>query len=462
MASSFVDMLNKKLIGEKIDGWRIDEYINHGKSAVVYRGLKHDQIAAIKVFDPETIDRYGRDAQRERINRERSLIGKTHSNLIDVYGGGEQGEYLFIVMEYFDGANMADALSLISPSEVRSLISQIASAAKFLERESFAHRDIKPENIGISKDMRTAKLLDFGVLRPLDQYSDITNEGDQLFFVGTLQYSPPEFLLREEEDSAEAWRAITFYQLGAVLHDLLMKKPLFEEHKNPYARLVRAVTETVPNIDNPDVDADLRLLSQNCLSKNPSYRLKVVSWRDFFQPEISDPMEAARKTIAQHRAAALQLSSASPNPTNILLSQIYKLRNIMFHTAVNTIQNESLPRYSTTENNSSTNQYLLRVVFEPSNSNPQNNWVAVYCNGSVINSTSNVYELRTWACISFNRDEIPETQKASAPNNKITGALLEQDIKEHIQKSILLAYAKAIDTVSNGMETVHWLDIEGA
>ncbi len=87
---------------------------------------------------------------------------------------------------------------------------------------SFAHRDIKPENVGLSPDMKSAKVLDLGVIRPFD-LSNITDEGDQRYFVGTLQYSPPELLFREEEQSVEAWRAITFYQLGGILHDLLMR-----------------------------------------------------------------------------------------------------------------------------------------------------------------------------------------------------------------------------------------------
>ena len=108
--------------------------------------------------------------------------------------------------------------------------------------------------------------MDFGVIRPFD-LSNVTDEGDQRYFVGTLQYSPPELLFREEQHSLEGWRAITFYQLGAVLHDPLMKKPLFSDLSNPYARLVRAVEREVPRVDSTEADADLRLLAQNCLAK---------------------------------------------------------------------------------------------------------------------------------------------------------------------------------------------------
>ena len=237
--------ISATLLGKTIGGWSIVSYINHGKSAVVFRALRSGQESALKILDPEIVARHGRDAQLARIKRELSLVGKSHPNLVAVYDGGEDGQFLFVAMEYFPGRNLAEALPDIPSSEVRSLISQIASAAKFLEDSSFAHRDIKPENIGLSPDMKLAKLLDLGVIRPLD-LSNITDEGDQRYFIGTLQYSPPDFLFREEEQSVEAWRAITFYQLGGALHDMLMRKPLFEDFKNPYARLVRAVEREIP------------------------------------------------------------------------------------------------------------------------------------------------------------------------------------------------------------------------
>ncbi|MBW1795352.1 MAG: serine/threonine protein kinase [Deltaproteobacteria bacterium] len=452
------EKLSTELLGKTIGGWLIEKYINHGKSAVVFLASKDAQRAAFKVFDPEIVDRYGRDAQRKRIERERSLIGKSHPNLVSVYDGGEQRDFLFVVMEYFDGKNLAEVLLDIPPSEFRSLISQIASAAKFLEEASLAHRDIKPENIGISSDMKSAKLLDFGVLRPFD-LSNITNEGDQLYFIGTLQYSPPELLFREEEQSIEAWRAITFYQLGAVLHDLLMQKPLFEEFRNPYARLVRAVEKEIPLIDNPEADADLRLLAQNCLAKTPGHRLDTVKWEDFCQPKVADPMEAARRRIAQHRVAALQSSEAPISPGDLLGTQIFTLKTLIFSAVVSTIKTESFPRYSMTEMNKELHQYLLRVLFEPSEKSGLGCYFAVYCQGVVVDPTANFHELRTWACVSSTREAVPAEPESSAPSRTVKGALIEQDIRLHIQGCLLLAYAGALDTAVKGTGAVQWLKL---
>ena len=451
--------LTAELLGQTVGGWFVEKDINYGKSAVVFLASKDTQKAALKVFDPEIVDRYGRDAQQKRIKRERSLIGKSHPNLVRVYDGGEQAGFLFVVMEHFDGKNLAEVLLDIPPLAVRQLISQIASAAKFLEDVSFAHRDIKPENIGISSDMKSAMLLDLGVMRPFD-LSNVTDEGDQHYFIGTLQYSPPELIFREEEQSIEAWRAITFYQLGAVLYDLLMRKPLFEEFKNPYARLVRAVELEIPLVDNPKADADLRLLAQNCLAKSPGQRLDTVKWEDFSQPKVADPMEAARKRIAQHKVAAVQVSEIPTSQEDLLNGQIFFLRTTIFSAIVSTTKTESFPRYST-QIIREPRPYLLRVLFEPSGKKDLHCYFALYCQGVVVDQAANLYELRTWASVSSTREAVPAEPEPSAPSRAVKGTLIEQDIRLHIQECLILAYADALDMTAKGTGTVQWLKLGG-
>jgi serine/threonine protein kinase len=448
------------LVGTTVGGWLVQKYVNHGKSAVIFLAEKGGDRAALKIFDPEIIQRYGRDAQLDRIKREQSLIRKTHPNLVRVFDGGEDGQYLFVAMEYFEGQNLADVLLKIPASEVRILISQIASAAKFLEDSSFAHRDIKPENIGLSPDMKSAKLLDLGVIRPFD-LSNITDQGDQHYFVGTLQYSPPELLFREEEQSIEGWRAVTYYQLGGVLHDLLMRRPLFENFKNPYARLVRAVEREIPRVDAPEVDADLRLLAQNCLAKNPRQRLETVNWEDFCRPRVTDPMDAARRRIAQHRVAASQAALSPPIPAEDLLDiQRFALRTSINSAVVNTCTTERLPRYSTRTIREC--PFLLRTLFEPSAKDELSQYLAVYCQGEVLDATANLHELCLWACVSSTSEDIPKEPDLSASRYSIKGALIEQDIRSHIQQFLLLTYAEALDYVPKELEPPHWFKIGSA
>lgn len=292
-------ILRDELQGKSVGGWLIDGFHGNGKSAVVLPAIKGDQRGAIKIFHPELIERYGKAAQLERIMREKSLVGASHDNLVQIYDGGECPDtgHLYVVMESLPYENLHDQNANIPLSAVPSIISQIASAARFLEDRNLAHRDIKPENIAISDDFSRAVLLDLGVLLPIG-LSNLTDV-DQRLFIGTLRYSSPEFLKREEEDTIEGWRAVTFYQIGAVIHDLLMKTVLFEEQSEPFSKLVEAVGKTNPTIVSDNTQ--LAFLAKCCLTKNPTTRLELVDWKDFtVQQETGDELTAAKERIS-HR-----------------------------------------------------------------------------------------------------------------------------------------------------------------
>lgn len=295
------------LKGKTLGEWTVGDYIGSGKSALVLHTDGLNKRGAIKVFDPEIVETYGDSKQLERIRRERSLIGTVHPNLIKIFDGGEatvDGEKLYyVVMEFFAGKSLAGALKSIPIENVWSIISQVAAAAEFLEKMELCHRDIKPENIGISDDFLSAKLLDLGVLRPFSAAS-LTDQGARPF-IGTLRYAPPEFLLRAEEPNRDGWRAITFYQLGGVLHDLIMRTPLFSEFSQPYARLVNAVQHEKPTIASTQVSPDLVDLAKRCLSKDPKLRLELVEWTDFQPPKpTADPIKALKAKITKRRMAA--------------------------------------------------------------------------------------------------------------------------------------------------------------
>lgn len=271
----------ESLKGQSIGGWVAGDLLGAGKSAVVMKAQKEGRVGALKVFEPELIEKFGREKQLGRINRERALIGEKHTNLIEILDGGEctSSAHLFIVMKALPDKNMMELLSDIPRESIGLLIRQVAAAAKFLETMELCHRDIKPENIAVNSDFSQATLLDLGVVRPFGN-SDLTDD-DAKQFIGTLRYSSPEFLIRDESQTADGYRALTFYQLGAVLYDMLMKQPIFCDFSDPYAVLTKAVESKVPVISAKDADPDLTILANNCLVKDPQARLRLVSWDSF-------------------------------------------------------------------------------------------------------------------------------------------------------------------------------------
>ncbi|MHA6822182.1 serine/threonine-protein kinase [Ralstonia pseudosolanacearum] len=313
MDSTQAKMFADQLQGTTIGGWLIDGSLGNGKSAVVLSASRDGQRGAVKVFHPELVERYGKAAQLERILRERSLIGAEHPNLVRILDGGECGStgHLYVVMEELPYSNLHDALSQIPPSAIGRILSQIASAARFLEDRGLAHRDIKPENIAVSPDFQHVKLLDLGVLLPIG-LSDLTDV-DQRPFIGTLRYSSPEFLLREEADTTEGWRAVTFYQLGGVLHDMLMKRPLFADYSEPFSQLVHAVEEVIPEIHFPD--ARLVTLANHCLVKKPDTRIKLVNWSNF-SGEVSQGASQASALLDRIKSRQVYSRASTEQPAS--------------------------------------------------------------------------------------------------------------------------------------------------
>ena len=305
------ERMSRELIGHQVGEWLIHRFLGAGKSAVVFAASKNSQRCALKVFDPELVERFGKAIQLGRIAREKSLIGEHHPHLVQIFDGGEcaASGHLYVAMEFIDAPSLGSSLTLAPRDKIATILRQIASAARFLEEKGLAHRDIKPENIAILPDFSRAVILDLGVLRPFGD-SSLTDE-DARVFIGTLRYSSPEFLTRTEQDSVEGWRAITFYQLGAVLHDLIMRRPLFQQFSEPFAVLVEAVKSEKPELHADDVAADLLLLAQNCLVKAPDARLTLVSWNDFdMSPSTKPSVESARERV---RKRAL-LARAQPGP----------------------------------------------------------------------------------------------------------------------------------------------------
>jgi serine/threonine-protein kinase len=201
-------------------------------------------------------------------------------------------------MEFVSGRPLKDCLAEVPDQSISELISQLANAARYLEGRGIVHRDIKPENIFVSDDFQKLVLLDLGVARtiasPNDDDASATDHGRKRRFIATAQYSSPEYLFRLDEPSPELWKALSIYQCGAVLHDLINKRALFEREVALENRwlVARAVLTQVPRfLDGlPSRLPAQKALALRSLSKDMNTRLAIVSWDDFAFVDSSDPL----------------------------------------------------------------------------------------------------------------------------------------------------------------------------
>ena len=205
-------------------------------------------------------------------------------------------------MEYIEGKDLRDYISdkhRFSDAEIRKILFQLFIASDYLLKKGLCHRDIKVDNIRVRPNGDIV-LLDLGVLKLIDGYN-ITDDERSKYFVGTLRYSPPEMLHRKEADDYNGWLAITIYQIGTVLYELIQGSMLFGHISEPFADLVLAVDNYKPPVLRSDVGQDLIQLTRRLLVKDPSDRLKLVDWHDLKKVSEIVSKEALSYTHSQSR-----------------------------------------------------------------------------------------------------------------------------------------------------------------
>ncbi|BCQ54637.1 hypothetical protein BLKGLAD_36990 [Burkholderia gladioli pv. gladioli] len=271
-------------------GWTVGETLGSGGSAAVFAVQTPDDRLAVKVYDPSFFSGENGPAERHRLELQRRLIDHDCQTLVSIKAIEFNLDTCFMSMEYLPWTELSKCLDAVPRENIWPLVSQLVAAVRYLEDKGLVHRDIKPHNVMVSPDFNALKLIDLGVVRELvagDDRSDGTDHGKRRPFVATAQYSSPEYLFRLTEPSPELWQGLTFYQIGAVIHDLVARKALFYDEvatENRYA-VAMSVLRKAPNIpSDASVPLELRRLATYCLSKDLRLRLQLVRWEDFAPP----------------------------------------------------------------------------------------------------------------------------------------------------------------------------------
>jgi hypothetical protein len=303
-----VDRIAERACADR--GWSAPVRIDNGASAAVYRVETKGSLAALKVYDPAYFEGDNALIEANRIDLQRQLREHGCPHLVNVLDAGELGGdgTWYLLMEYCPWKSLEKRLSDVPDEKIHSLLKQLVGAVQFLDSKGLVHRDIKPANIVVSDDFEQLKLLDFGVMRRVAH--DEGSGTDAHKFIATAQYSPPEFLAREEVPGAAGFSAINVYQVGAVLHDLITKTALFGEEKSTKNKfkLFKAVTERRPRVVSASVPPRLIALCLAALDKDPVVRVSSVKLEDFLAD--ADDLDALRRRVA--RGGADKIPTAAP------------------------------------------------------------------------------------------------------------------------------------------------------
>lgn len=240
------------------------------------RDTRLDRTVAIKILS-ETL---AADPQfRERFDREgRAISQLTHPHICTLYDVGQHEGTAFLVMEYLEGATLADRLAkgALPVDQGLTIAIAIASALDKAHRAGIVHRDLKPGNIMLTKG--GAKLLDFGLAKSQGPVvggggqsmlpttpAHLTEKGTVL---GTFQYMAPEQLEGQEADART-----DVFAFGVVLYEMMAGRRAFEGRT--HASLIGAILKDQPppvSSLRPLTPASLDHVVARCLAKEPDDR----------------------------------------------------------------------------------------------------------------------------------------------------------------------------------------------
>ncbi|MCE9573648.1 MAG: protein kinase [Deltaproteobacteria bacterium] len=250
-------------------GLRLDGVLGRGASGTVYAAtqLDLDRQVAVKILhgdlasSPKMVARFEREA--------RALARLAHPGIIAVYevGVADQGRPM-LVMERATGRTLESLLTdgPLPVADAIEIAQQLATALAHVHGAGLVHRDLKPSNVVVTHAARglTVKLLDFGVVKRVDDGTKMTAAGEA---IGTPHYMAPEQATGEPIDART-----DLYALGAILFRMLTGKVPFDG--TGMAVMLAHVGHPVPRVEAlaPHVPAALCAIVATCLAKRKDDR----------------------------------------------------------------------------------------------------------------------------------------------------------------------------------------------
>ncbi len=242
------------------------DLIGSGGMADVYRA--HDQlldrIVAVKILhaqfrnDEEFIGKFHREA--------RAAAKLSHSDIVNVYDVGIDGDDHYIVMENVRGntlKNLIKEKGQLPVLDSLRIAREIADALAHAHGNHLVHCDIKPHNILLTESGH-AKVADFGIARAVTE-STMTYSGN---VIGSVHYFSPEqakgTLITPKSD---------VYSLGVVLYEMLTGALPFNG-ETPVAIAMKHLQEepVPPRRLRPEIPPMVEAIVMKAMNKEPDLR----------------------------------------------------------------------------------------------------------------------------------------------------------------------------------------------
>jgi eukaryotic-like serine/threonine-protein kinase len=229
------------------------------------------KLVAVKRLHPHLAD----DAKLRAIllDEARLMSRISHPNVVAVLDVAEEGDEVFLVLEYARGATLAELLRkgplepAIAIAVLRDVLAGLHAAHHARGTDGallgLVHRDVTPRNVIVTSE-GTGKILDFGIAKARARIST-TRDGHVR---GSLPYMAPE-QLKDEPLGART----DLYGAGVVLWEALTGKRLFEGETE--AAIIQRILDhriDPPSVHVPGLPSALDAVILRALASDPEER----------------------------------------------------------------------------------------------------------------------------------------------------------------------------------------------
>src|SRR5262250_113583 len=165
---------------------------------ITYKGFDVDLRCPVtlKVISERYV---GDESARRRFLREaRAAASVRHPNVASVFHLGRTGSSYFYAMEFVEGETLENLIRRSGRLEVKpalEIATQVAAGLAAVHKQRLVHRDIKSSNIMVSLGEGgavTAKIIDLGLAKSLDDPATQTAISTPGGFAGTPEFASPE------------------------------------------------------------------------------------------------------------------------------------------------------------------------------------------------------------------------------------------------------------------------------
>ena len=267
------------IAGTAVGGYVVERLLGRGGMGEVY--LAHDPVerrrVALKLLPSAAA---GDPTHQRRLHFEgRVAQALRHPNICSVYEVGQDGDRVFLAIEYVEGRSLPDFAMTERPDvqKVVAVASQIAAALEHARQRHIVHCDLKGSNIIVTPTGQV-KVLDFGLARLVRAAGSqlirlVAPQTEPGIAMGTTEFMSPEQVLGRSIDHRS-----DLFSLGVVLYELLTGRMPFAGGTR--TELLQSILSAEPpSISqlNPDVPAPLDRIVAKLLSKDAANRYQTAA-----------------------------------------------------------------------------------------------------------------------------------------------------------------------------------------